>query len=62
MGDRQSALGRNDSAVGGDMSSVLLHMHTVFSMPLMGHISLGALCLLPNCKRYLALHLQEIPL
>lgn len=33
----------------------------LFSMPLMGHISLGALCLLPNYKRYLALHLQEIP-
>lgn len=33
----------------------------LFSMPLMGHISLSALCLLPNCKRYLASHLQEIP-
>lgn len=33
----------------------------LFSMPLMGHISLGALCLLPNCKRYLTSHLQEIP-
>lgn len=33
----------------------------LFSMPLMGHISLGALCLLPNCKRYLSSHLQEIP-
>lgn len=32
----------------------------LFSMPLMGHISLGALCLLPNCKGYLASHLQEI--
>lgn len=32
----------------------------LFSTPLMGHISLGALCLLPNYKRYLALHLQEI--
>lgn len=27
----------------------------------MGHISLGALCLLPDYKRYLALYLQEIP-
>lgn len=34
----------------------------LFSMPLMGHISLGALCLLPDYKSYLAIYLQEISL
>ena len=46
-----------ECAAVGKMSSILLNMHTHSPCLLMGHISLGALCLLPNCKRYLALHL-----
>jgi len=33
----------------------------LFSTPLMGHIPLAALCLHPNCKGYVASHLQELP-
>lgn len=58
-GDRQSALvgGRVQLERDAQCSAKYAYL---FSMPLMGHISLGILCLLPNYKRYSALQLQEI--